>query len=445
MHLYNSSNIFIEISGIIMTLISFYVISFYFSQMLLPKKENKFYVFKYFLMLTINYFISRTTPILYENRDIVIHSTILIMPFLFSKDKSFKKILISFSWISFNLLINSINNILLMSKFNLSFNDLNTKPYEELKNIMQDGYAIFCIQAFSYTLLSFIEICILLLKNNKSIKTLQIFLINLFATILVIVSTLPPYFFIDINNPILVIIGLVSFSISILLMIYSYNKIKFYQFHYKALAENKFLKQKEELQLEYYKIMSKKEENIKKINHDIKNNLQVIYSLKNNIEKEKLINSIVTDLNKSELINYSSNDILNIIINTKVDEAKNKNINIEIELRDKLDFIEDLDISNLFSNILDNAIENSSKSSNKKISLKVNKKINYIILKCNNTYDGIIKKDNKNSIKTRKDNLYHGYGLKIINEIVTKYNGEIDFSYTDKEFNLNIIFPEKLK
>ena len=228
-------------------------------------------------------------------------------------------------------------------------------------------------------------------------------------------------------------------------MIYSYNKIKFYQFHYKALAENKFLKQKEELQLEYYKIMNKKEENIKKINHDIKNNLQVIYSLKNSDDKQKLIDTIVANLDKSELINYSSNDILNIVINTKVSEAKNKNINIEIELRDKLDFIEDLDISNLFSNILDNAIENSSKASNKIISLKLYKKINYIILKCNNTYDGIIEKDKKNTIKTRKDNIYHGYGLKIINEIVKKYNGEIDFNYTDTEFTLNIMLPEKLK
>ena len=81
------------------------------------------------------------------------------------------------------------------------------------------------------------------------------------------------------------------------------------------------------------------------------------------------------NLKKYELVRYSKNDILNIILNTKINIAKSKDIDVEISLKKNLDFIDDLDMSNLFSNILDNAIENSIKSKDKKIKLSVYKKL----------------------------------------------------------------------
>lgn len=443
MHLYNSDSILVELSGITMSLISFFVIAFYFSHILTPRKESKLYILKYFLMLVINYFIARCVPVLYENRDVIINGTILIMPFIFSKDKIWKKLLISISWMIFNLLINSMLNLMMMAKFNLTFTDFDTMSYEEI-NALTKGNGIYLTQALSYTLLSFIEICILLIKNRKEIKTKEIFLIDLFAVVLVVISTVPAYFYINHQDSILIIVGLISFLTSILLMIYSYSRIKFYQYHYQSIIENKFLKQKEQMQLEYYKIMNDKEENVRKINHDIKNNLQVIYTLKSKEDKEKLVEKIMDNLKKYELVKYSSNDILNIVLNTKINEARNKDIDIEIELKKQIDFIEDLDISNLFSNILDNAIENTDKAKDKKIDLKVNKKLNYVVIKCINTYDGKIKMKNKSIITTKKDD-NHGYGLKIIKDIVKKYNGEINLEYDENKFTINIMLPEKSK
>lgn len=52
------------------------------------------------------------------------------------------------------------------------------------------------------------------------------------------------------------------------------------------------LKQKEQLQLEYYKLMKVEEEEIRKINHGIKNNLQMVYILNNEKKKEELVEKI---------------------------------------------------------------------------------------------------------------------------------------------------------
>ena len=84
----------------------------------------------------------------------------------------------------------------------------------------------------------------------------------------------------------MVITGVVSFIVSVFLMIYSYSRLKFYQEVNKTEAENKFLKEKEVMQLEYYNEMKIKEEKIRKINHDIKYNISVMYGLKNEKDGE---------------------------------------------------------------------------------------------------------------------------------------------------------------
>ena len=208
--------------------------------------------------------------------------------------------------------------------------------------------------------------------------------------------------------------------------------------------ELELLKQKEEMQLEYYKIMHKKEEEISKINHDIKNNLQVIYTLENDDDKQKLVNKITENLKKYELVKYSTNDILNIILNTKINEAKSNGIEVSVSLSKKINFVEDLDLSNLFSNILDNAIDNAKNAKNKEISISISKKLNFIVINCTNNYDGIINLDKKKNIRTRKNDK-HGYGLKIIKDIVKKYDGEIDISFNNEKFSITIMLPEKSK
>lgn len=219
-----------------------------------------------------------------------------------------------------------------------------------------------------------------------------------------------------------------------------YNLILETEEYSKAEHELKFLKQKESFKLEYYKMMQDKEDEIRKINHDIKNNLQVIYGLKSESEKTNLISKIAENLKKYELVKYSKNDIQNIILNLKVNEAKKKGIDVEVVLKNNFDFIDELDISNLFSNILDNAIENASSSKKKKISFSVNKKMNFFVIKCSNTYDGKILLDNDKQIVTKKDD-NHGYGLKIIDSIVKKYQGEKKISYDDEMFTITIMIP----
>lgn len=429
---YLTNDIALELTGMLLSIISFFMISYYFAKILTPKKESKYYVFKYFIVIILVYFLCRTSMSLYENRDNIIYLVVFILPFILSKDKFSKKILVPLSWIIITLIISIITNLITFARFGISLDTANSVPYEELVMMIgNDKYGLITSQALAYTFLSFMTMNILLITNKNLKNKFEIFLINLFSLILVAIATIPAYFLIDLNNKIHLLIGLVSFSISIFIMLFTYSRIRFFEEYYESIAENKFLKGKEKMQLDYYKIMQEKESEIKKINHDIKNNLQVMASLTNKEEKEKMMFNINEKLTQNEIIKYSKIEILNIILNLKKKEAENRNIEVLIEIRNSIDFMEEIDISNLFSNILDNAIDNISEN-DKKIELSIYKKMNYFVVQCCNTTDNKTKDKGKN----------HGYGLKIVDDIARKYNGEVNINKSDNTFEITVFFAQ---
>lgn len=62
-----------------------------------------------------------------------------------------------------------------------------------------------------------------------------------------------------------------------------------------------------------------------------------------------------------------------------------------------------------------------------------------------NTYDGVICYEAAGEIKTRKqDTNQHGYGLKVVKDLVKKYHGFVDIKYDDRWFTVSINFPISL-
>lgn len=439
MQLYNFDNWYLEGMGILMTVVSLFTTAFFLSSILKDRGNSKYPVWKWFLFYLIAYCICRFNITTYEYRQDVLFIAIFSSCFIFSDDKKWKRFFAPFLWSILNMAVNGSLNCMMMAKHNISFHDFNVMPYEELLEIFSsDIYSTFCTQGYAYTALTFVEIMILLFINRKKVKTKVIFLINLFSVILVCTCNIPMYFMPESKN--MVITGVVSFIVSVFLMIYSYSRLKFYQEVSKTEAENKFLKEKEVMQLEYYNEMRIKEEKIRKINHDIKNNISVVYGLKNDKDRDKFIKKIDDDLKQYELVKYSSNDILNIVLNTKISKAKELGIKVDVDIKNNVNFMEDIDVSNLFTNILDNAIENSSLVEDKFIKFSIKKKLGNIIIECSNSYDGKINyKDKK--FRSRK-NEEHGYGLRIINDIVKKYNGEVNISHDSSKFTITIMMNE---
>ena len=69
--------------------------------------------------------------------------------------------------------------------------------------------------------------------------------------------------------------------------------------------------------------------------------------------------------------------------------------------------------------------------------ISINSRIinNYLVLKITNNYNSII---NANFSTIKKDKENHGFGIKIIKEIVKKYDGTLKINKTDKTIEFSI-------
>lgn len=173
-------------------------------------------------------------------------------------------------------------------------------------------------------------------------------------------------------------------------------------------------------------------EQLKITKHDLKHNFDLLdYYLNENrydkiqeyvLEKKIIVDSMPTFIK-------SKNKLINAIINNKIMLAYANQFHVvcHIEVDERIE-INDYDLSELLSNILDNAIEYCSKQGN--INIEIIQDELFLHMKVENDI-----LNDKIDMKTKKDNRYHGYGIKSIKRIIQKYNGSLDITI-DKTFQL---------
>ena len=199
---------------------------------------------------------------------------------------------------------------------------------------------------------------------------------------------------------------------------------------------------KEKDMAEEIKSLHKKTRTLK---HDMKNHIMVIASYLNDGEYEEAKNylsKIADNLNKMYTYIEIGNSLLNYIINTKLQFAKENGIDVKAEI-ENLTFaqIGSVDFSALLNNLLDNAIEGSLNSNNKEIVVNILRKRGYDTILVKNKISNSVLKDNPDLISTKKNKEEHGYGLKHIKSIVEEYDGMIDIYEEDDFFCVYVVYP----
>ena len=188
-----------------------------------------------------------------------------------------------------------------------------------------------------------------------------------------------------------------------------------------------------------YCYILKRNEDLKKLKHDYKNhllNLKQLIAYQNTEDSlqyiDQLINTNVT-LKMNRFCNISYIDsYLNSIIES------NNNINFDIHSTD-LSQLSNMgfDILIILMNLIDNALENTS---NNTINVDIVYNHDIIIKICNHSIKNPIKSHFKSS---KGEN--HGLGLKIVNDIVMKYNGEAYDNYEKTLYSKYIILKTGAK
>lgn len=184
-------------------------------------------------------------------------------------------------------------------------------------------------------------------------------------------------------------------------------------------------------------------QNIRNLQHDMKQHLSIISAQleANDTESSKnYIHQLLPSLDGIGRIIKSDNKTLDYIINSKLGALKDTQIIITGSIGDLSD-IKDKDLASMLGNILDNAIEAIAELDEKRIELLFTvAKTNRIII-CKNTIGSSVLKSNPMLHSTKKEKFHHGMGHKIVENIVNEYHGLIDYFEEDDYFGVQIVIP----
>lgn len=229
-----------------------------------------------------------------------------------------------------------------------------------------------------------------------------------------------------------------------------------FSFHHYTLKKNKeqteleLLLQRENDSIEYYKMLLQQSENQKILVHDIKNHLQSIAILNESKDSDKIAAYIKHLIQSSELqknYNLCEHKILNAILGQYKKQCDDRHIDFLADIRhNTVDFMLSNDLTALFCNLLDNAVEASEKAVDSFIELNVSQKENspYTVIAMTNTCRKDPFEKGTSRLLTKKENRQrHGYGLKSIQRIIKRYQGDMKMYYEDETFHTIITLKNK--
>ncbi len=221
-----------------------------------------------------------------------------------------------------------------------------------------------------------------------------------------------------------------------ILVFYTYNYIQNKNYEFTILQMQI---QKENNYLEYYNMLIKQDENQKILIHDIKKHLMSISRLNENGEREKIAAYIRNIINSPGLlgsVQICGNQLLNSIICHYNSICNGQDTILHTDIRaGLLEFMADDELTALFCNLLDNATESTEKIPEAYIDLSITykkeKEITIISLVNSCTKNPFSEKTGT-LVSHKKNNIYHGYGIKSIQKIIKKYNGKLQVYYDEK-------------
>lgn len=207
----------------------------------------------------------------------------------------------------------------------------------------------------------------------------------------------------------------------------------------------KVLSVKEQYMEQYVNNAETQYELIRKIRHDIKNQLSAVYFMLSKNETQEAMNLISKScsvVNGIETYVRTDSAVANSIINSKLSAAAALGIKVSCITVSDFTGISETDLCDLLSNSLENAVtacKNMPIDANRFIYLEIGKENNIYTFLIKNSMHCSVLNINPQLKTTKSDKQNHGLGTAIIKDIACKYNGRYDFYEIDNTFCCSVI------
>lgn len=189
---------------------------------------------------------------------------------------------------------------------------------------------------------------------------------------------------------------------------------------------------------EYCKTLDNQVSQTRQLRHDMNNNLQVMSALVEAEEYDELKQYLAewsAHSVKDKTKRYSNIAVVDALLMQKQINCEQNGIEFSVAMSHmELQGVSEFDFVTVLFNLLDNAIDGckSIEQGEKQIELICSCLYNQLIITIRNTYNA------KSVLHKVVGNEYHGYGLRIINDIVKKYDGEMTVGSENGMYTVNI-------
>lgn len=133
---------------------------------------------------------------------------------------------------------------------------------------------------------------------------------------------------------------------------------------------------------------------------------------------------------------------LRAVLTVKMEICQKKEIPISLKTDDAAPSCESVDLCVLLSNLLDNAIEASEKTQDPRIEVILMQQKSYYTITVKNKIMESVLKHNEKLQTTKPDSELHGIGVQSIREIVSRYDGMMEYYEEDNAFVASIWLPQ---
>jgi sensor histidine kinase regulating citrate/malate metabolism len=193
-----------------------------------------------------------------------------------------------------------------------------------------------------------------------------------------------------------------------------------------------------------YQMQKEAIEAINRKYHDLKHYLTGLEAM-NSEELDEYVQAMKREIEPYERMQETGNEIMDVLLNERIRECQEKGIRLVpfVDGRE-LGFIRPLDLCAIFGNAMDNAIEataNLTYVNMREISLKIGVSDGMLIMRFQNYFDGILKREGEKILTSKENEQEHGYGLENIQTIVEQYDGAMACETQGQEFSLHILIP----
>lgn len=245
-----------------------------------------------------------------------------------------------------------------------------------------------------------------------------------------------------VERSIQVYLGILAAMVALLIIFIQYQAIRYEKDQYlmEIQLKDHFIGE----QRRYYEMLLRKEEETRKFRHDITRQLRCLHEyVREDYEKaEEYLDEIIRDMKHIPRVIATGNFVVDIAVNDTIPESGCNVLWKGIFPQELL--ITEKDLFVLFSNLFRNAQE-AVQGEDAQIQCSVRNLEKNMIVEIENPIKEKRKIEGDRLKTTKNDRKNHGYGTRIIQEIVEKYCGKISYENISNSFKVTLVLLNVVK